>query len=96
MLWALCAVPLACRQHIAPPPGPTLQPPLARSVQVLDTVDRRLPPEPRRELHLLLRLLGSRVGSLLLLGRASFGCAASVRTGACIGGRSPPLQARLP
>lgn len=40
--------------------------------QVMDAIETRLPAEPRRELHLLLRLLGSRLGTLLLLGRASF------------------------
>lgn len=44
-------------------------------LQVLETVEARLPPEARRELYLLLRLLGSRLGCLLLLGRQSFGCA---------------------
>ncbi|KAL4425046.1 hypothetical protein ABPG77_001824 [Micractinium sp. CCAP 211/92] len=41
-------------------------------VKVLEIIETRLPVEPRRELHLLLRLLGSRLGSLLLLGWASF------------------------
>ena len=42
-------------------------------------IEGRLTPESRRELHLLLRLLGSRLGSLLLLGRASFGCSLPAR-----------------
>ncbi|PRW45373.1 Long-chain-alcohol oxidase FAO1 [Chlorella sorokiniana] len=41
--------------------------------KVIETIEKRVPPESRRELHLLLRLLGSRWGSLLLLGRASVG-----------------------
>ncbi|PSC68186.1 Long-chain-alcohol oxidase FAO1 isoform A [Micractinium conductrix] len=40
--------------------------------KVLDTVETRLPAEARRELHMLLRLLASRWGSMLLLGRAAF------------------------
>ena len=40
-------------------------------------MERRLPPESRRELYLLLRLLASRWGSLVLLGRASFRCGRS-------------------
>lgn len=47
--------------------------------QVLDTVETRLPAEARRELHMLLRLLASRWGSMLLLGRAAFRCAAGER-----------------
>lgn len=41
--------------------------------QVIETIEQRLTPESRRELHMLLRLLGSRWGSLILLGRASVG-----------------------
>ncbi|KAL4422311.1 hypothetical protein ABPG75_008508 [Micractinium tetrahymenae] len=41
-------------------------------LKVVETIETRLPAEPRRELHLLLRLLGSRFGSLLLLGWSSF------------------------
>lgn len=41
-------------------------------LKVMDAIETRLPAEPRRELHLLLRLLGSRLGTLLLLGWASF------------------------
>jgi hypothetical protein len=39
---------------------------------VIETVETRLTPESRRELYLLLRLLSSRLGTLLLLGRAAF------------------------
>lgn len=46
---------------------------------MLDIIETRLPVEPRRELYLLLRLLGSRLGSLLLLGWASFRCGAGGR-----------------
>ena len=41
--------------------------------QVIDTIEVQLTPSARRELYLLLALLRSRPGSLLLLGRASFG-----------------------
>jgi hypothetical protein len=44
------------------------------TTQVIELIEGRLTPESRRELYLLLRLLGSRLGSLLLLGRASFRC----------------------
>lgn len=54
-----------------PPAAPASSPCPPR--QVIETIEKRLPPESRRELHLLLRLLGSRWGSLLLLGRASVG-----------------------
>lgn len=39
---------------------------------MIETIEARLPAEARRELYLLLRLLSSRLGSLLLLGRAAF------------------------
>lgn len=42
------------------------------ALKVLETVEARLPAETRRELNLLLRLLGSRLGSLLLMGRCAF------------------------
>jgi hypothetical protein len=47
---------------------------------VIELIEVRLPPEARRELFLLLRLMGSRLGSVLLLGRAAFSSRLSLPT----------------
>lgn len=47
---------------------------------MIELIEVRLPPEARRELFLLLRLMGSRLGSMLLLGRAAFSSRLSLPT----------------